>query len=298
MDVRTRSRRSRSFVLGSLACFTLISLGCAEFRDRVSSRRFRQAPFKTMFRNEDPIQVLRNTPEGDDRIWAMNNLKEPALNGGSETDQSEILQLLGQTATTDRSGLCRITAIETLARFQDPRVPEILTAAYQNATGEPPSQTHSPDGVVPAGLRSRLFARSTNSFTPETITSIQVKALEAMGRARSASGLTLLCEVAATPVTRRELSPDEVALPIDEVVNRFDVRLAAIRALANYVGEAKPIPILVRILQVERDVALKNRAHESLMTITGQQFSHEPTPWLEWMASQSIPPLAGEQPKP
>lgn len=289
MVVRTRSRRTRSFALGSLAFLGLVGTGCADFRDRVSSHRFREAPFKTIIRNDDPVQVLRNAPEGDDRVWAMQNLKEPILNGGSETDQAEIMQILGQTATTDRSGLCRLAAIETLSRFQDPRVPDLLTAAYQNATGEPPPQTTSPDGVVPVGLRTRLFARSTNSFTPETITSVQVKALEAMGQARSANGLNLLCEVAGTPVTRRELSPDEVALPIEEVVNKFDIRLAAIRALANYVGESKPIPILVRILQVERDVALKNRAHESLMTITGQRFSHESEPWLEWMASRSIP---------
>jgi hypothetical protein len=289
MGFRPGLRRVRGWLLGGVATISLVS-GCAEFRDRISSRRFREAPVKTLFPSDEPMTVLRDPDsEGDRRVRALRALKEPVLNGGSETDQAEILQILSQTATTDRSGLCRLTAIETLSRFQDPRVPPILLAAYQNAAGEPPSQKTPSEGVVPVGLRNRLFAHTNMSFTPETITSIQCRAIEAMGKAKSPEGLSLLCEIAATPVTKRELNPDEVALPIEELLNKFDVRLASIRALENYGGETKPIPILVRILQTERDVALKNRTHETLMKLTGQTFSHEAEPWLEWMASRGIP---------
>ena len=116
-----------------------------------------------------------------------------------------------------------------------------------------------------------------------------------MGRAKSAEGLTLLLEVASTPVKRRELNPEELALPIEEVVNKFDVRLAAIRSLSNYANEPRAIQVLVKIMLTEREVALKNRSHESLLKITGAKVQPDSQAWLDWMKSQSIPPLPMEQ---
>jgi hypothetical protein len=276
----SRLRRSVPKIL-LLGWISFGMVGCIEFRDKISSRRFREKPIDTLFVTPDPMETLRTVEEGDDRIRAMRNLKEPKKNGLSDEDQNEILQILAATATSDKSGLCRLTAIETLSRFEDPRIPEILVSAYHNSTGE--TEKPGAEGVVQTGLRSRLYGQASSSFTPETITLIRCRSIEAMGKSRSPGGLKLLCEIASKPVKRREINADELGIPVEDVVNHFDVRLAALRALANYQGESEAIRVLFQVMQTEKDVALKNRAYEGLVSVTGQKLPPDPVAWQNWL---------------
>jgi hypothetical protein len=278
--------RQRGSRWGLLLCLGMQLVGCAYTKEKISSRSFREKPFATLFSKEEPMLVLREKSEGDARIRAMQNLKEPARNGGSQQDQEEAIKILEQTVTMDSSGLCRLTALETLSQFQDPRVPEILVRAYHHSQGvEVASATMNE--IVPVGLQGRLKKNAT-PFTPETITTLQSRSLESLGKTRSEEGLKLLCEVAAKPAKRKEAKEDDLFPEPDEGVNQFDIRLAAIRSLGEYRGEPRAAAALYQVLSQEKDVALKNRAHEGLKKVTGQNFPPNLEMWKNWL-DQAVP---------
>jgi HEAT repeat protein len=213
-----------------------------------------------------------------------------SANGGTEAQQEEIISLLSRTATSDKSGLCRVAAIDALGRFEDPRVPQILTSAYHNAAVEAPaSVANAPEDsgdVETVGFRrkSGLAARRA-AFTPEDVTAIQCRSLEALGEGRSPAGLTLLCEVAATPIARAESKETHDLLnPLGEGVNREAVRVAAVRALGNYRGDRQAAETLIRILQNEKDVVLRSRAYESLVNVTGERLPPDAQVWQDWIS--------------
>ncbi|MGL4421036.1 MAG: hypothetical protein ACRCZF_10260, partial [Gemmataceae bacterium] len=52
----------------------LVSVGCASTVDTLTSRRFRQDPYTTLFKSEDPMMVLRTPHDGDQRAKAMREL--------------------------------------------------------------------------------------------------------------------------------------------------------------------------------------------------------------------------------
>ena len=141
--------RSLALVLGGgFAAATALNLtGCSRpLYDLITSERFKERPFHTLFTKEDPVVVLDTIQEGDDRVKAMNNLQEPKEHGGSAADQDRIMTILQASATNDRRSLCRLAAVEALARFKDPRAGAILIAAYNNAAY---------DGSKPAGSAER-----------------------------------------------------------------------------------------------------------------------------------------------
>jgi hypothetical protein len=269
-------------MLGGAALVSFGLSGCAGTYDLVTSQRFKDRPFHTLFHRDDPIQV----EEGDDRVRAMQDVKEPKQSGGTDADQEKLLGILQASATTDRRPLCRLAAVETLARFDDPRVSTILITAYRNAAHDTPPAAGQP--VTPAGALSGVRG-AVSSFTPDTVTTIQCHVLTALGKHRSADGLQLLVQVAASrPPAKPALTPAggvpaaDPAAPSES--DRLDVRLAAIRALASYENEAVAIQALIGILQTERDVALRGRAHESLVKITGQDLEPDAKAWADWAA--------------
>lgn len=245
-----------------------LAAGCANTFDAISSRRFRERPFDTMFSTPDPMTVLRGNSEGDERIRAMRAIKEPRTNGKSDTEQEELIQILGKTATSDSSGLCRVAAIDALGRFQDQRVPTILVTAYHNAPQqEPPSVANAaePNEIETVGFRRKRFTQPRENFAPEDVTAIQCRSLAALGATRSPAGLTLLCEVATTPTPKQETKETlDLLNPLGEGVKREEVRIAAVRALGNYPGEPRAIGALEQIMQNEKDVVLRSRAQEAL----------------------------------
>ncbi len=95
--------------------------GCAQQLDALTSERLRNDPLHLMFGSDDPIFILRNVEDSDARLRAMQDLKEPKLDPKTAPVQDEIVQILAVTANSDNHAVCRLAAVEALARFDDPR---------------------------------------------------------------------------------------------------------------------------------------------------------------------------------
>jgi HEAT repeats len=264
--------------------------GCAGTYDLVTSQRFKERPFHTLFSSEDPIQVLETVQEGDARVRAMRNLKEPRENGGTAADQDKVIAILQASATTEKRALCRLAAVEALARFKDPRAAQILVSAYHHAPHDTPPATGTHTGVAPAGLSGLAVRGALSSFTPDTVTTIQCQSLEGLGRNRSPEAMQLLVQVAAAPTERPKstgVEPAGALASLDQAVpsevDRTDVRLAAIRALGNYENDPTAIRALVGVLKVEKDVAVRGRTHEALVRITKQDLPADGQAWANWL---------------
>ena len=109
-----------------------------------------------MFKSEDPMTVMRSSPEGDQRAKAMRKLKEPALSGNAQ-DQEQAIELLSQAAPSDPSPVVRVAAIDALGRFKDERAVPILTAAYHQSSGaaiKPPSLAASFARTAPTPFKT------------------------------------------------------------------------------------------------------------------------------------------------
>jgi HEAT repeat protein len=222
----------------------------------------------------------------------MHAVKEPRENGGSAAEQDRLIAILQASATTEPRPLCRLAAVKALSEFKDPRVGPILIAAYRNAPYDVPPTMGMPDPVAHAAAINGLSIKAAvSAFTPDTVTSLQCKVLDSLGQHRDAEGLKLLIEVASTPAERPKpaviesasamLSLEASAGPSE--VDRMDVRLAAIRALGNYQNDATATKTLVVVLRTEKDVAVRGRAHESLVKITGKDLPPDGAAWADWM---------------
>lgn len=232
-------------MFATTAILAVFAMGCAQFIDKVTSRDFK---VRDLVSSPDPLTELRKNPDGDARVRAMRALKEPRKNGGSPDEQDEAIRLLSQAATADSRPLCRLAAVEALGRFEDPRTVEPLIYAFHQA--EP--------------------------MVPDVSNAIRSEVMIALGKKRTPEALGLLVKIAGDAKTETKDSATQQAsftsrspnLMGDSVTDR-DLRLAAIRAL----GDAKDpaaIPTLLPLLK-EKDVAIRNRAHESLVAITGRK---------------------------
>jgi HEAT repeat protein len=277
-------RIARAWLGGAAAC-ALGLTGCASTYDLVTSQRFKDRPFHTLFVAEDPMEVLEKSPDGDARVRAMRNLREPKDNGGTAAQQDRAVAILQEAATQDPRPLVRLAAVEALSRFKDPRVGPILVASYHSVSPPPARQPE----VAQAGALSGVKAALAH-FTPDTITNIQSLTLESLGQHRTPDGLQLLVQAAATPVERKPkptgIEPVGLVGLEAEVgtgMDRIDVRLAAIRALGQYEKDPTAIRTLVTILKTDRDVAVRGRAHDSLVAISGQDLPPDGAAWQAWL---------------
>src|SRR5207253_2304753 len=101
--------------------------GCANFWDQVSSHEFH---ISDLFVKKDPLSVLHDSDDGNERRKALAVLQEPLPHGGTQKDQDAVVQILTTAATTERDSLCRMAAIRSLGHFQDPRAAEAIDAVY------------------------------------------------------------------------------------------------------------------------------------------------------------------------
>src|SRR6202011_3617900 len=102
-------------------------VGCGTFWDDVTRRDFSVNRF---FSHPDPLVVLRDSQDADDRARALRALREPLRNGGDVRDQDVVVTVLTTAAMSDRQIVCRLAAISALRHFQDPRAVEGLKEAY------------------------------------------------------------------------------------------------------------------------------------------------------------------------
>jgi hypothetical protein len=207
--------------------------GCAgpTFWDDVTSRDFH---FKSVFSSgPEPLAILKESTDGDARAKAFAALKEPKASGGGDAQQDEAMKLLTTAAVSDPQPLCRGAAIRTLGRFRDPRAVPALVQAY-DAAGTLPNEVAGP---------------------------IQGQALTALGETRQPAAVNFLVQVAGKP------TPAETTDRERQVAR--DNRLAAVRALRNFDGSPEAIETAGRLAESERDVALRDRARETYVKVSG-----------------------------
>lgn len=253
--------------------------GCASSWDTMTSKSFKEKPFHHMFgKKDDPLTVLRVNQDGggDVRAKAMRQLKEPLKSGGSQEDQDEVVDhILGPAATSDPSPVIRAAAIDALGRFDDPRVPKLLIAAYHQATGRSaaPALAPAPEpgltltgGGRKPGEPDRLGLAGPSGFPADVVTMLRTRSLTGLARAGSPDAVQFVGGVA----TGAEDDADR------------DVRLAAVRALGG-VRRKESVVALAKVLSAEksRDIGLASRAHEGLVSLTGKSLPAEPEKWDE-----------------
>lgn len=261
----------------------VVPVGCAGTWDAVSSRKFREDPFRTMFSSEDPMTVLRNKVDGNERADAMRRLKEPNKQVGGPAVQDEALQILWTAATTDPSPIVRVAAIDALGRFDDPRTVELLKDAYAKADGVPSDPAHAdrPELQQATAIESILTLAPTG-FEPSFVATLRSRTVTAMAAKRSPEAVAFLATVATT-------APDGEDQQLDR-----DVRAAAVRGLGQ-MRSKESVAALAKVLTQEagRDVVLAQNAHEGLMELTGKQLPADPEKWNQVVqAGVSVEPKA------
>jgi hypothetical protein len=226
-----------------VACiFLAVSLcGCVGLWDDVSARGWRP---KDLFYSPDPVVVLREqTDDNDRRAKALRALPEPLQRGGTEEDQKWALGVLEHAATQDLNVYCRLSAIDALGRFKDDRAVKILEDAYFKAV----------------------------NFTPEMNTVVSQKAIAALGETGNPAAIGLLVRVAREPETDKKATTEERR-------QLSDIRLTALRSLGKF-HQPEAADALVQVMHRSKEVALRDRAYDSLKTVTGKQYPADSPEW-------------------
>ena len=275
--------------------------GCANSWDTLTSQNFKKDPFNTLFKKEDPLHTLRTSPEGGTRAAAMTRLQEPIRHGGSQAEQDEVVeQILTPAATSDPSPVVRAAAIDALGRFQDPRAPKILIAAYHQAGGRPQEPkpitpaTNSASPIQqtaggkqpgePGSLGSRFGLFGPTGFPSDTISMLRARTLDSLARTEQPEAVEFLTQIALKPQGKD---------PADR-----DARLAAVRALGS-MNQPGAVPALAKVLQAEStgDAALAGRAHAGLVSITGKDLPPDPEEWNQVIQASYQTGATGEPKK-
>lgn len=209
----------------------------------------RDFTWNSMFSKPNPLLVLRDSSDGDRRAKALGALHEPKQYGGSDTEQDAMVNILITAATTEKQPLCRLAAIQSLGHFKDPRAVKGLTDAFYNA----------------------------GAFSSETSTVIRSQALTALGNTGNPAAVELLARVVREPPAEGTDVEKQQTL---------DVRIAAARALGRF-SHYQATEALVRVMQNDRDIALRDRAHESLQAATGKKLPPDGKEWEQLLHQAS-----------
>lgn len=199
-----------------------------------------------IFYHPDPMTVLKESTVGRERAKALYHLQEPLAHGGKQEEQDAVIEMLARIATSDHEPLCRLQAIRTLGRFKDERAVQILEQSYYQA----------------------------RTFPPDLSNLIRQQALSSLAQTKHPGGRQLLIDVARSGAKEDSLADRQ---------RTIDLRLAAIRGLAEYGDLADVTETLLHILQSERDVALRDRAHESLVKATGKNLPPDAQAWDQFL---------------
>lgn len=193
---------------------------------------------------ENPMEVVRTSKDGNARARALRCIKEPTANGGSRQEQDAVIAVLNYSASHESQAWCRMAAIDALRKFKDPRAADGLKEAYYRA----------------------------GSFNPEQATVIRCQALGAMGETKQPVAVEVLVRVLREPPVE---GPDQ-----DREL-KLRERIAAAKALRGY-PDQQATGALVEVLHRERDDALRNNAHESLVASTGKRLPPDGQVWADY----------------
>jgi hypothetical protein len=235
-----------------LAWLTVGVCGCVHSLDEMTARDFK---FSQMFTRQNPMVVLRDSTDGDQRARALRELKEPLANGGSQKDQDAIVEILTTSATKDKEALCRMAAIKALAKFKDAR-------------------------AVPALIQADQVAERDYSRDMSTI--LRQQALTALGETHDPQAREWLILVA------RAGAKEESEV---EKLQTLDVRLAAIRSLGKY-SQYESTETLLHLFKTDKDVAVRERAYESLEVATGKHLPPDAKAWEDLLHRSGQPTAA------
>lgn len=235
--------------LGAGAALCLGLCGCANFWDEVTSRN---CDWNHLWKDPNPLDVLAKSSDGAKRGKALAQLQEPIKHGGTREQQEMYIEILTAGATTDREPLCRLGAIRALGECKDPRAVKILEDAYLQKP----------------------------AFTMDLQTIIRQQALASLEKTGQPEARRLLIQVARSPSAAMDSSLTDRQQTQDE-------RLAALRGLAKF-PQSDSIETLVYVLESEKDVALKSRAHQSLVQATGKNLPAEARAWRELQANPAL----------
>jgi hypothetical protein len=206
--------------------------GCASFWDDVTSRDF---SVTAMFNPPEPMSVLKTSTDGDARAKAFIRVTEPRQHGGGQTEQDEVVQLLSKAVISEPQPLCRMAAIRTLGKFQDPRAVPALIASFEAA----------------------------DQLTPEVAFMVRSQTLTALGDTKKPDAAAFVAEVARKPI-KANTSERERGQARDE-------RLAAVRALRNFPGSDAATAAAQALAANEKDIAVRDRAKETYLALTGKE---------------------------
>lgn len=253
MDARQPGRKPLA-VWGFVAAACLGLNGCAGFWDEVTSRDYK---LKTAFSAKpDPLVVLRDSTDGNQRARAFLALREPRQFGGTNEEQDVVVKVLIAGATQDRQPWCRRAAIASLRTFKDPRVVD--------------------------GLRDAYYA--AGSFSPDMATMLRCQTLEALGEVGNPNSVEFLVRVLREP---------PVEGPEQDKQQKTDERIAAARALGHF-KHYQATEALVGVLKADQDVALRNCTRESLVAVTGRDLPADAKVWDEYLHRPSSEAVAGD----
>jgi hypothetical protein len=220
----------------------LVSLGCANFWDEVTDRNFE---FQSLFSKPNPYLVLQDSNDGTKRAKALRALHEPNQHGGTPADQETVVKILTTAAVSEHTAVARMAAIEALGKFKDPRSTDALIAAYYAA--DKYRTTHGEVIKYPVDMAAMLRCQS----------------LDALGRQGNPKAAEHLITVLKQPPARGAEIDKQMVM---------DERIAAARALAKF-PDPQAEQALLNVMKTEKDIALRDRAHESLQVATGKKLS-------------------------
>jgi HEAT repeat protein len=231
--------------------------GCANFWDDVTSRDFKIKSLWTA--RPDPMVVLRDSTDGDERARALRALQEPKQHGGGDEQQEVVVRILATAAVNEPQPWCRLAAIQTLGRFKDPRAVSALKAAYDQAAG-----------TAPSDIQQAAY-QPAHGVAPETAAALRCHALASLGQTQNPAAVDLLVRVVRQPpVEGTEQDRSEA----------MDERITAARALGKF-NQPEATEALLKVLQTEKDVALRDRAADALQQITGKKIPADAKAWEE-----------------
>ena len=227
--------------LGLAACVLSGLVGCASFDDF----NFKKMNFEVFRDPDNPLEVIRNSKDGNLRARALACLTEPQAHGGSQQEQEVVVNLLVYSAANESQPSCRVAAITSLRKFKDPRAVEGLKDAYYKA----------------------------NTFGAQQAAVIRSHALSALGDTGSPAAIDVLVRVLKEPPVE---GPDE------DRQQKLNERIVAARALGHF-KHYQATSALVEILRTERTPELVTPAHESLVEATGKKIPPDAQAWTEFL---------------
>jgi hypothetical protein len=222
----------------------LASCGCVGFWDEVTSHN---RDLKGYFIKQDPMVVIRDSPDGAKRGRAIASLKEPLANGGNQEQEEVYFKILTTEALQEKDPLCRLGAVKALGNCKNPRAVTILEDVIQQQL----------------------------PFPPEMNSVIRQQALTSLEGTEQPEARRWLIKVARQPNASGAYVDQQQIL---------DERLTAIRGLSKF-KQSDSAYTLLYVLETEKDVALRDRANQSLMAVTGKHLPPDAKLWAEVLSN-------------